>query len=68
MIRKAERKHDLPIKLNQENLEEKCVVTVTQCLPDLKSSSYISVVPSVPNSIANYEKMILYYPQNSSTS
>lgn len=61
MIRKAERKHDLPIKLNEENLEEKCIVSVIQCLPNFKSS-YTNAVFSIPNYTASCERIICALP------
>lgn len=44
------------------------MVTVTQCLPKLKSSSFINAMPPLPEYIANDDRIILHYLQNSSTS
>lgn len=43
------------------------MVTVTQRLPNFKSSSYINAGPFAPNNIASYERIISHYLQNSST-
>lgn len=44
------------------------MITVTQCLPKLKSSSYINAMPLLPEYIASYDRIISHYLQNSSTS
>lgn len=40
------------------------MVTVTQCLPNLKSSPYINAMLSVPDYIASYERIVSHYLQN----